>query len=213
MRKHLPIDPLAHLTIPLSEGLSQFPLVLKIPPLPGEKVHPPLLMARTYKALKVRSRLLMKSEWDSLHPPPDYYTYPCRLDPHSFMGLDKFIAGRLHQMRAHKSSLAAHPSWWSEDPNTSCHRCRSDTETFEHAILQCPARSSPRDRYLKPTLSLSADTHLWDNKEDLHALSQYLTATSTGFPPEMAPSPLASRAPSPCLPPSPASVCLRFLLV
>ena len=29
MRKHLPIDALAHLTIPLSEGLSRFPLVLK----------------------------------------------------------------------------------------------------------------------------------------------------------------------------------------
>ena len=29
MRKHLVIDALAHLTIPLSEGLSRFPLVLK----------------------------------------------------------------------------------------------------------------------------------------------------------------------------------------
>ena len=74
------------------------------------KYPPPLLMARTYKALKVRSRLLMLDEWDSLHPPPEYYTYHRRLDPHPFMGLDNFIAGRLHQMRAHKSYLAAHPS-------------------------------------------------------------------------------------------------------
>ena len=160
-------------------------------------------MARTYKALKVRSQLLMTKEWDSLHPPPEYYTYPCRLVPHPFMGLDKFIAGRLHQMRAHKSYLAAHSSWWSEDPDTSCPRCRSDTETFEHAILHCPARSSPRDRYLEPSLSLSADSPLWDNKEHLHALGQYLSATRTGFPPEMAPSPLPSRASSPFLPPSP----------
>ena len=72
MRKHLPIDALAHLTIPLSEGLSPFPLVLKIPPPPGENIPRPLLMARTYKALKVRSQLLMVSEWDSLHPPPKY---------------------------------------------------------------------------------------------------------------------------------------------
>ena len=49
-------------------------------------------MARTYKALKGRSQLLMMKEWDSLHPPPDYYEYPCRLSPHPFMGLDKFIA-------------------------------------------------------------------------------------------------------------------------
>ena len=161
-------------------------------------------MARTYKALKVRSQLLMVSEWDSLHPPPGYYTYPCRLDPHPFMGLDKLIAGRLHQMRAHKSYLAAHPSWWTEDPNTSCPRCRSDTETFEHAILHCPARSSPRDRYLELSLLLSADSPLWDNKEHLHALSQYHSATRTGFPPEMAPSPLPSRASSPLFTPSPA---------
>ena len=160
-------------------------------------------MGRTYKALKTRSKLLMASEWDSLHPPPDYYTYPCRLDPHPFMGLEKFIAGRLHQMRAHKSYLAAHPSCWSADPDTSCPRCRSDAETFEHAILHCPARSSPRDRYLEPTLSLLADSPLLDNKEHLHALSQYLSATRTGFPPEMAPSPLPSSASSPSLPPSP----------
>ena len=128
IRKHLPIDALAHLTIPLSEGLSHFPFVLKIPPPPGENIPPSLLRARTYKALKVRSQLLMMSEWDSLHPRPGYNTYPCRLDPHPIMGLDKYIAGRLHEMRAHKSYLAAHPSWWSEDPDTSCPGCRSDAE-------------------------------------------------------------------------------------
>ena len=203
MRKHLPIDALAHLSIPLSEGLSRFPLVLKIPSPPRENIPPPLLMTRTYKALKVRSQLLMMSEWDSLHPPPDYYTYPCRLYPHPFMGLDKFIAGRLDQMRTHKSYLAANPSWWSEDRDTSCPRCRSDAETFEQAILHCPARASPRDRYLEPTLSLSADSPLWENKEHLNALSQYHSATRTGFPPEMAPSSMPSQTSSPSLPPSP----------
>ena len=164
-------------------------------------------MARTYKALKVRSRTLMLEEWKSLHPTPEYYAYPCHLDPHPFMGLDKFIAGRLHQMRAHKSYLAAHPSWWSEDPDTSCPPCRSDEETFEHAILHCPARSRLRDRYLEPALSIHADSPLWDNKEHLHALSQYLSATKTGFLPEMAPSPLPSRAPSRApTPSSPAPV-------
>ena len=74
-------------------------------------------------------------------------------------------------MLAHKSYLAAHPSWWSEDPDTSCPRCRSDVETFDHAILHCPAKMNHRDRYLEPTLSLQADSPLWDNKELLHALS------------------------------------------
>ena len=159
-------------------------------------------MARTYKALKVRSQLLMMSEWDSLHPPPEYYTYPCRRDPHPFMGLDKFLAGRLHQICAHKSYLAAHTSWSSENPDPSYHRYRSDAETFEHAILHCPASSCPRDPNLEPALSLSADSPFWDNKAHLHALGQYLSATRTGFPPEMAPSPLPSRASSPFLTPS-----------
>ena len=43
MRKHLPIDALAHLTIPLSEGLSRFPLVLKVPPPPARTSPPPSL--------------------------------------------------------------------------------------------------------------------------------------------------------------------------
>ena len=160
-------------------------------------------MARTYKALKVRSQLLMMEEWNALHPRPDYYEHPCRLDPHPFMGLDKFIAGRLHQMRAHKSYLAAYPSWWSEDPDTSCPRCCSEPETFEHAILHCPARSRQRSRYLEPTLSLHAGSPLWDDRENLHTLGQYISATRTGFPPEMAPSPLPSRTPSPTPLPSP----------
>ena len=118
------------------------------------------------------------------------------------MGLDKFIAGRLYQMRAHKSYLAAHPSWWSEDPDASCPQCRSDDETFEHAILHWTARSAHRSRYLEPALSLRADCPLWDNTEHLHAISQYLSATKTGFPPEMAPSPMISRDPSPPISPS-----------
>ena len=144
----------------------------------------------------------MLCEWDSLHPPCEYYAYPCRLDPHPFMGLDKFIAGRLHQIRAHKSYLAANPAWWSEDPDTTCSRWHSDDETFEDAILHCPAKSGPRSRYLEPFLSLPAESPLWDYQEHLHALSQYLSATRTGFPPEMAPSPLTSGAPSPSPPPS-----------
>ena len=62
MPSHLPIDALAHLTIPLSDGLSGFPLVLKIPPPPGEDIPPPLLIARTYRALKGCSQLLMLDE-------------------------------------------------------------------------------------------------------------------------------------------------------
>ena len=200
MRKHLPIDSLAHPTIPLSEALSRFPLVLAVPPPAGDNIPPPLLMMRTYKALKNRSRLQMLAEWDSHHPSPNYYTYRGCLDTHPIMGLDKVIAGRLHQMRADKSHLAAHPSWWSEDPDPSCPRCCADDETFEHAILQGSARTNYRSRYLEPTLSLHADSPLWDNREQLHALSQYLSATKTEFPLIMAPFPLSFRSPTPTSP-------------
>ena len=116
-------------------------------------------MVRAYKALKVRSQLGMWEEWESLHPLPEYYTYPCCLDPHPYIGLDKFIAGRLHQMRADKSYVATHPSWWTEDHDTTCLRYRSDYKTFKHAILHCPGRSDHRRRYQEPTLpSLQADS-------------------------------------------------------
>ena len=203
MYKHLSINAVTHLTIPLSKGLSRFPLVLNIPPTARKNIPPPLLMALTHKALKAHFQLGMLTEWESLHPSPDYYIYPCRLDPHPFLGLDKFIAGRLHQMRAHKSYLAAHPSWWSEDPDTTCPRCSPNKESFEHAILHCSARSDHRCRYLEPALSLRADSPLWDNNDHLHALSDYLSATRTGFPPQMAPSHVTSRTSCPISPPPP----------
>ena len=112
-------------------------------------------------------------------------------------------------MRAHKSYLAAHPSCWSEDPNTTCPGCRSGAETFEHAVPPCSARSSPRDWYWEPTLRLQADSPLWKDQNLLHVLSQYLCATKTGFPPEMAPSPLPSQTPSP----SPSPLSFKFVLI
>jgi len=50
LRKHLPVDALAHLTLPLQEGLSCLPLVLHAPPPPGTTIPPPDFMKRTYQA-------------------------------------------------------------------------------------------------------------------------------------------------------------------
>jgi len=47
-------------------------------------------------------------------PDPERYAYRPSLMPHPFMGLSKFDAGRLHQMRSGKSYLRAHPSWDDE---------------------------------------------------------------------------------------------------
>jgi len=51
VRKHLPVDALTHLTIPLQGGLTHLPLVLHALPPPGVNIPPPDLMRKTYRAL------------------------------------------------------------------------------------------------------------------------------------------------------------------
>ena len=102
---------------------------------PALTVPPQTLMDNTYSALKARVREALLDEWPCLFPPPGYYRHPPAQNPRPFMGLNKFIAGRIHQMRAGKSYLAAHPTWKSPDADTSCPRCGLESETFEHAIL------------------------------------------------------------------------------
>jgi len=82
---------------------------------------------------------MLLQDWATNAPTPPYYEYPPSLAPHPFMGLAKFLAGRIHQMRAAKSYLAANPSWSDEDPNLPCPRCGTEPETFHHPILTCPA--------------------------------------------------------------------------
>jgi len=59
LRKHLPIDALAHLMIPLQEGLTRLPLVLHSLPPPGTNIPPPDLMRETYRALRARARHML----------------------------------------------------------------------------------------------------------------------------------------------------------
>jgi len=105
---------------------------------PAPSTLPRSLMDNTYSTLKKRVREALLAEWPDLLPPPGYYHHLPALNPRPFMGLGKFIAGRIHQMRAGKSYLAAHPTWRSPDADTSCPRCGLEPETFEHAILTCP---------------------------------------------------------------------------
>ena len=139
VKKHLPVDALAHLTLPLQEGLSRLPPILHTLPPPGTNIPPPDLMRKTYKELRARPRHMLVQDWAEEDPTPPYYEYPPTLSPHPFMGLGKFVARRIHQMRAAKSYLAAHPSWSDEDPNLTCPRCETEPETFQHAILSYPA--------------------------------------------------------------------------
>jgi len=186
-RKHPPVDALAHLTLPLQEGLTRLPLILHAPPPPGANIPPSDLMKKTYQALRTRARNMLLQDWVSDAPTPPYYDFPPSLTPHPFMGLGKFVAGRIHQMRAAKSYLAAHPSWFDENPNPTCPRCGIESETFAHAILTCPARSRVRDLLLKDVSSLGPNADLWTEPLLVRALGAYITDTKTGFPPDMTP--------------------------
>ena len=80
-------------------------------------------MSAAYRALQRKARSLMVEHWHSFSPVPVYYTFPLSLSPHPFMGLGKFMAGRIHQMRAQKSYLAAHLSWFDTSPSKLCPLC------------------------------------------------------------------------------------------
>ena len=119
------------------------------------------------------------------------------------MGLDKFVAGRIHQMRVGKSYLAAHPSLWSQFPNDTCPRCGSEPESFAHAILHCPNKDCERTLLLGEVTFLDEGSPLWSSGPLIQALGQFITATHTGFPLDMHPfSPQPSPSPSPPSPPA-----------
>ena len=109
-RTHLPLDAMAHLTLPLLVSLSFASLLNSLllpdlPPLPPDDVMKP-----SYSSNKAKARLPMLDSWWLSHPPPPYNSFHLAPAPHPFMGLGKFVAGRIHQLWAQKSYLAAHSS-------------------------------------------------------------------------------------------------------
>ena len=100
IRTRLPLDDLAHLTLRFAPASGAFPARLEhlVPDESGQ--HPPSDI--TWPSLKARVTLSLKEEWES-RPLPPYYPFAPSLAPHPFMGLPKFLAGRIHQMRSGKS--------------------------------------------------------------------------------------------------------------
>ena len=166
-------------------------LLPDLPPLPDDAT-----MSAAYRALQRKARSRMLDHWRSFSPVPAYYTFPLPLSPHPFMRLEKFMAGRIHQMRAQKSYLAAHPSWFDTVPSRLCPLCGDEQETFSHAILRCPAKAPARLCHLQGVISVAPDSPLWSSPSLLLALASYIKAIGTNFPPGMLPE----------LPPSPASM-------
>ena len=184
-RTHLLVVAMAHLTLPLLEGLSFASLINSsllpdLPPPPPDSV-----MKAAYSSLKAKARLLILEAWGLEHPPPPYYSFHLWLTPHTFMGLGKFMAGRIHQMRAQKSYHAAHPSWSSPDASRLCPLCGEEQETFSHAVLCCPGKAAAWSRHLHGLTSVSPHTPLWFSVSLLSSLAAYIRATATNYPPDM----------------------------
>jgi len=161
LRNHVPVDAVAHRTIPFTLGLSRMPminshLVYATPALPRQS-----LMDNTYSALTKRVREALLAEWASLFPILGYYLHCPALSPRPFMGLGKLGARRIHQMRAGKGYLADHPTRRSPNADTSCPRCGLEPETFQHAILSCPSRQSSRWRLLHSVTEVGPEAPLW----------------------------------------------------
>ena len=214
LRKHLPIDAVAHRPIAFTGGLSRVPMINThlvpevLPNLPLQS-----LMESTYSALKKRVRQALIEDWSQLFPTPAYYHHPPVLHPRPFMGLGKFIVGRIHQMRAGKSYLAAHSSWRAPEADTSCPRCGLEPESFEHAILTCPSRQGACTRLLHGVTDVGHEAPLWSSLPLLKRLATYISVTSMGLPPTMSPPTTPTTPPSsppfPLAPPNPPPPVFR----
>jgi len=144
-------------------------------------------MESTYSALKKRVRQTRLEQWASLFLTPEYYMHPPTPHSRPFIGLGQSVAGRIHQMRAGKGYLAAHPTWRSPGAYTSCPRCGLEPETFEHAVLSCPSRQHTRSCLLHGVTEVGPESPLWSSLPLLKRLAIFIGVTSTGFPPTMFP--------------------------
>jgi len=187
IRNHLPVDAVAHKTIPFTCGLSWMPMINSHLVCPTPVLPPQCRMDSTYSALKKRVRETLLKEWASLFPTPGYYQHLPELHPRPFIGLGKFVAGRIHEMRAGKSYLADHAPWTSPDTDTSCPRCGLKPETFEHAILSCPSRQHSRSRLFLGVTDVRPEAPLWSSLPLLKRLATFIGVTSMGCPPTIFP--------------------------
>jgi len=181
------IEAVAHKTIPFTSGLSRMPMINSHLASPALAIHPQSLMDNTYATLKKRVREALLEEWAHLFLAPGYYHHSPTANHQPFIGLSKFMAARMYQMRARKRYLAAHPTWRTPEAETSCPRCGLEPETFEHAIRACPCRQGACTYLLHHVMSVGHEAPMWSSLPLLKWLTTYISVTSTGFPPMMFP--------------------------
>jgi len=180
--KHLPLDSRYHKA---SDIIAEVP-ILQLSP--TDLLSLPLSRepSITYQALRTPLVQLLLADWLHISPPvPPTYLYSAWLTPHAFTSLPQFIYGRIHQMRTGASHLTAHISWRNRDSSTLCPFCEEDNQSFQHAILLCPAKVQPHLTHLSGVDDISPDAHLWLSVPLLRGFAEYLYAICTGFPPAM----------------------------
>ena len=128
--------------------------------------------------------MLLTDHWTLQAPPPLYYLYKPTMVPDAFMGLIRFSAGWIHQMRAGKCYLVAPPSW-SDDKDPFCPSCEVEDDTFHYAILSYRFKSEAHRLHLSGVGSIAHDSPLWADKKSLIGLATYIQATHTNLPPDM----------------------------
>jgi len=179
-RVHLPLDaiPYSLLFLVGPEGLAPLPVISKhllveSYPDPPER--------RLYPQLTLRCRHLLFKELEALAPDLVSYPYHPSLKSYPFIGLNKFDAGRLPQIRSGKIYLRADPTWDNHDP-TTCQRCKEFLEAFENSILSCPTKEPARARLLRAVSALGPEAPVLCSAALLAALSRFIKSTRTGFP-------------------------------
>jgi len=174
--KHLPLDSLCHEVSDLIEEIPILPLTTTdLVALPLSRIP-----SVTYQALRAPLLQSLLADRLDLSPPvPLLYPYSACLTSHAFSGLPRFICGHTHQMRSGASYLAAHVSWRSRDCSTYCPLCEEGDESFQHAILDCPAKAHPRLTHLSGVDDIGPDSPLWLSVPLLRGLAEYLYATPT----------------------------------
>ena len=183
-RAHLPLDARPHSLHFCLGPWGSDPLPVTSQHLLCE-LYPAPPPGRSYPQLKLQCKSLLIKDWEAAAPDPARYPYPPSFRHHPFIGLDKFTAGRLHQMRCGKSYLWGHASWKDDNIPTTCPLYNEAPETFEHAILHCPAKEPARTHHLQGVSDLGPDAPVWSSASLLGALARFNRSTATAFPPGM----------------------------
>ena len=137
----------------------------------------------TYGTIKASILKWAQDEWASIPLTTEAYPYSSHNTLPLTLHLPKFLAGRILQMRAGRSYLAGQTSWYNHESPRTCLRCdNNEEETFTHAILTCPAKSSERDALIPDILAVDETAPLWKSPELLNKLANFIRATQTNFP-------------------------------